>query len=153
MAELWEKYKEFLFYVIFGVLTTLVNIVVYGVMYGVGFSNMSATVAAWVLSVLFAYITNKLFVFGSRTFATKVLVTEMVSFFLCRLATGIMDMAIMYIFVDMDILNMMTFQLNPKLGNIELTVGFHMIVKILSNVLVIILNYVASKLIIFKKSK
>lgn len=153
MLKLWKKYKEMILYVVFGVLTTLVNIVVYGVMYDQGCSNMLSTVVAWILSVLFAYITNKLFVFESKAFAVKVLLTEMVSFFLCRLATGLMDMAIMYVFVDMDILDMMKFKLNINLGITEMTVRFHMIVKILSNVLVIILNYVASKLIIFKKNE
>lgn len=153
MSELWKKYKEFILYVVFGVLTTLVNIVVYAVMYDMGCSNMSSTVVAWILSVLFAYITNKLFVFESKTFAAKILVAEMISFFLCRLATGLMDMAIMYIFVDMDVLDMMKLHLKLNLGVTELTIGFNMIVKILSNVLVIILNYIASKLVIFKKDK
>lgn len=153
MSELWKKYKEMILYVVFGVLTTLVNIVVYGGMYDAGCSNMTSTVVAWILSVLFAYITNKLFVFESKTLAAKVLFTEMVSFFLCRLATGLMDMAIMYIFVDMDVLKMMKFQWKLNLGITELTIHFNMIVKILSNVLVIILNYVASKLVIFKKEK
>ena len=61
MLELYKKYKEMILYVVFGGLTTLVNIVVYGLMYDyAGFSNVVSTVAAWILSVLFAYITNKL---------------------------------------------------------------------------------------------
>ncbi len=82
----------------------------------------------------FAYVTNKLWVFESRSWEWKVLRKEVVSFAGCRLATGIMDLAIMYFFVDM--------MAWPA-----------MLMKILSNVLVIVLNYVFSKLVIFKKNR
>ena len=152
LVELYKKYKEMILYIVFGGLTTVVNIVVYGVMYH-GFGNMVSTAAAWVLSVLFAYITNKLFVFESRSFEAKVLLKEMLSFFLCRLATGLMDMAIMYVFVDLDVLKLMHIQWSINLGITTVTIGFNVIVKILSNVLVIILNYIFSKLIIFRKKE
>ena len=135
-------------YVLFGGFTTVVNIVVYGLMYH-SFGNMVSTAAAWVLSVLFAYITNKLFVFESRSFEAKVLLKEMVSFFMCRLATGLMDMAIMYIFVDLDVLHLMHLQWKI----LGFTISFNIIIKVLSNVLVIILNYIFSKLIIFRKKE
>lgn len=154
MLELLKKYKEMILYIIFGGLTTLVNIVVYAVMfYNMKCSNMASTVGAWILSVLFAYITNKLFVFESKAFTTKVLIAELVSFFLCRLATGIVDMGIMYAFIDMDLLHMVEHTWNVNLIVIQFVLGFQMVVKVLSNVIVIILNYIASKLIIFKKEK
>lgn len=154
MLVLYKKYKEMILYVVFGGLTTLVNIVVYGLMYDyAGFSNVISTVAAWILSVLFAYITNKLFVFESKTFTFEVLRAEIPSFFLCRLATGLMDLAIMYLFVDVDVLGLNGFQLSLNLGFYVLVIKYHMIVKIISNIIVIILNYVASKLIIFKRNE
>lgn len=137
--DLYMRYKEMILYIVFGGFTTLVNIVVYWLMYNKSdFSNMTSTIAAWILSVLFAFVTNKLFVFESKTFALKVLISEMSSFFLCRLATGLMDLGIMYVFVDLDIVGMKQ---------------YNIVIKILSNVLVIILNYIASKLLIFKKKQ
>ena len=75
----------------------------------------------------------------------------MASFFLCRLATGVIDLAIMYLFVDMDICGMAADIW--KLPVIGMIIKFPMIMKLLSNVIVIILNYIASKLFIFKKDK
>jgi putative flippase GtrA len=84
-----------------------------------------------VLSVLFAYITNKLFVFESKSFDAHVLKKEIISFFGCRFFTGVMDVAIMYVTVDL-------FHSNST----------HW--KVASNILVIIINYIVSKLVIFK---
>jgi len=92
---------------------------------------MPATVIAWVLAVLFAYITNRLWVFESQADTINDFVREIIAFFACRLTTGILDLLIMFIFVDLLYCN-------------------DLLVKIGANVLVIILNYVASKLIIFK---
>ena len=120
-------------YLVFGGFTTLINIVVYAVCkHAIGIDTIPSNVAAWILSVAFAYVTNKIFVFESRTVGVMALIKECLSFVWCRLATGIMDMVIMYVTVDM----------------------FHwsdMIMKILSNVLVIVLNFVFSKLFIFAK--
>lgn len=133
ILRLIKKYQSFIAYAVFGVLTTIVNIVTYSVCYNsIGISNTLSNVFAWILSVAFAYVTNKRWVFDSKSWAWKVLRREVPAFFSCRLATGIMDIVIMYIFVDI--------------------MGWHaMLMKIVSNVLVIILNYVFSKLIIFKK--
>lgn len=155
MAALLKKYKEFILYVVFGVLTTVVNIAVYWLMHDEShFSNVASTIAAWILSVIFAYITNKLFVFESKSFAVKLLLAEMGSFFLCRLLTGLMDLGIMYLFVDMDISGLAGKALKIRVGSLpEFRISFAMAVKIASNVLVIILNYIASRLVIFKKNK
>ena len=91
-----------------------------------------ANAIAWILSVAFAYVTNKIFVFESKTSGMGALIKECLSFVWCRLATGLMDMAIMYVTVDV----------------------LHwsdMVMKILSNILVIVLNFVFSKLFIFAK--
>lgn len=134
LSGMIKKYKEQLTYVIFGVLTTAINIVVYTVSYNrLGISNVVSNIIAWILSVLFAYVTNKIWVFESKSTEAKVLIREMLSFFGCRLATGALDIAIMYVAVDRMALD-------------------STLMKCASNVLVIIANYIFSKLIIFKKN-
>ena len=133
VLKMMKKYKSFIAYAVFGVVTTIVNIVTYNVCYNsMGISNTLSNVAAWILAVTFAYLTNKAWVFGSTSWKWEVLKKEIPAFISCRLATGIMDIVIMYICVD--IMNW------PA-----------MLMKIISNVLVILLNYVFSKLVIFKK--
>lgn len=133
MTNLFKKYQNIIFYVIFGLGTTIINVVAYYICYSIlNFKNVPSTVIAWVLAVLFAYITNKLFVFGSKSFASDVLIKEILSFVGCRLLTGILDVFIMYIAVDV-------MSGNPTVW------------KLISNVIVIILNYIASKRVIFKK--
>lgn len=128
------QYRSFISYVIFGVLTTIVNIVTYNVCYyRFGFGNTVSNIIAWILAVALAYLTNKAWVFDSKSWKWEVLKREIPAFISCRLTTGILDIAIMYICVDV-------MQLYP------------MLMKIISNVLVIILNYIFSKLVIFKKN-
>ncbi|MBP3489047.1 MAG: GtrA family protein [Roseburia sp.] len=129
--EYLEKYRELLLYGIFGVLTTLINIVVYSLCYErIGISNVASNVTAWILSVLFAFVTNKIWVFDSKSTELPVLLREAASFFGCRLATGLLDLAIMYVTVDVMAWN-------------------SMLMKCISNVIVIVVNYIASKLVIF----
>lgn len=128
-----KKYKELIMYGIFGVLTTVINIVTYTILYNqLGVSNVVSNVIAWILSVLFAYVTNKIWVFESKSVELKVLLYEMGSFFGCRLATGLLDLAIMYVTVDVLTRN-------------------STLMKCISNVIVIVANYIFSKLVIFKK--
>ena len=131
--NLIKKHKSFLFYGIFGVLTTVVNLAAYNLCYyQANMSNTISNIIAWILAVAFAYFTNKIWVFDSKSWAWKVLRREVPAFISCRLATGIMDLVIMFVSVDV--------------------LGWHaMLMKLVSNVLVIILNYVFSKLVIFKK--
>lgn len=133
ISDLLKKYRSFILYAVFGVFTTVVNLVVYHLCYyEAGMSNLLSNVFAWVMAVTFAYLTNKSWVFESKSWSWSVLRVEVPAFVSCRLATGIMDLAIMYISVDI--------------------LGWHaMLMKFLSNVLVILLNYVFSKLVIFKK--
>ncbi len=128
-----KKYKEVFSYLIFGALTTLVNVVVYYLCYNVAhIGNVISVIIAWILSVVFAYITNKLFVFESRSFARDVFIPEVVSFVGCRALTGVLDVAIMFVAVD-------------------LLSGNSLFWKVMSNIIVIILNFLASKILIFKK--
>ena len=122
-------------YVIFGVLTTLVNIAVYYLCAVISdIPTVPSTVIAWVAAVLFAYITNRKWVFESKVTGSRAVLIEMGLFFLFRLATGVLDVLIMYITVDVLGLN-------------------EMVMKILSNIIVIILNYIFSKLIVFRKKR
>ena len=128
-----KKHKSFIAYGVFGVLTTIVNIVTYNICYNnLGISNTLSNIAAWILAVTFAYLTNKVWVFDSKSWKWEVLRREVPAFISCRLATGVLDIVIMFICVDI--------------------MGLHaLLMKVISNVLVIILNYVFSKLVIFKK--
>ena len=130
-----KKHKSFIAYGVFGVFTTIVNIVTYNVCYShLRISNTLSNVAAWVLAVTFAYLTNKAWVFDSKSWKMDVLRREIPAFIGCILATGIMDIIVMYVCVD--ILKW------PAL-----------LMKVASNVMVIILNYAFSKLVIFRKNR
>jgi len=132
IKKLYNKYKDLILYGIFGVLTTAINWIVYKLFYSIlGVSNVASTCVAWILAVIFAFITNKIWVFDSKSFAKKVVIKELTAFLSARIATGVLDVLIMWIAVD-------------KMGYNE------DIWKLISNVIVIIINYIASKLIIFK---
>ena len=127
----WRQYQEQIAYLFFGGVTTLVNIVALEIFARLGCATWLANAIAWVLSVLTAYVTNRLWVFHSDSTGASA-VKEIGSFFACRTATFVLDEAIMVVGVD-------------KLHLWRLGV------KIFANVLVIILNYVFSKVFIFKK--
>lgn len=133
LKKLFTRYRSVVAYLFFGVCTTLVNIAAYYICARIFHLNTSASViVAWFLAVIFAFLTNKSWVFGSKSWDIKIVTRELISFIICRAATGVMDLVIMLVTVDILHWN-------------------DMAMKIISNVLVIILNYVASKLIIFKK--
>ena len=132
LRRLLQKYRELLLYLIFGVLTTAVNYLAWWVLAPFFETSTVPVAAAWILSVLFAYLTNRKFVFDSRVTGGRALLLEMGSFFAARALSGVLDLCFMWIFADW--------------------LGFDSrIVKLLSNVFVVIFNYVASKLVIFRK--
>lgn len=134
MKELYSRYKDLISYLFFGVCTTLVNLITYWLMARLCNAGiMSSTVIAWILAVMFAYITNRKWVFHSKAHKFEEVSKEIFSFFSCRIVTGMLDWTSMFIFADLIGLN-------------------DMVVKILSNIAVIILNYIFSKLFIFKKN-
>lgn len=133
IKEIFLKYKSIILYILFGILTTLVNIFVYFACSCLKFSTAESTLTAWILSVLFAYITNRKYVFGSKLSGIKKVFKEVSNFFLSRLSTGLLDLAVMLLFVD--ILNFNG-----------------MLIKVISNIVVIILNYVLGKFLVFKPS-
>lgn len=133
IIDIFKKYNSLITYAIFGVCTTIINILAFYLLYNVlEIKNVPANIIAWVLAVLFAFITNKLFVFKSKSMDFKTLFKEGVSFFACRFLTGVLDVLIMYFAVDV-------FFQNSTLW------------KIISNIIVIILNYIVSKVFVFNK--
>lgn len=130
----YNKFREGLLYLFFGGCTTLVNIISFFVLRKLKISIYISNIIAWFISVVFAFITNKLFVFESRGKSLKETFKEGVSFFLFRVVSLLFDMGIMYILIDL-------------LSSNE------MISKIISNIFVIIINYVFSKLFIFSSNK
>ena len=134
IKNLWFKYKELFFYGVFGVGATVINIVSYRVLantFGKKYF-LIANIIAWILAFIFAFITNKLFVFESKSWEAQIAIKEFVGFLSARLATGILDTVLMWLFVSV-------ISLDDTLS------------KIIINILVIIINYVASKFFIFKK--
>lgn len=129
-----KKYYSLIAYMFFGVCTTVINIVVYKIMYSMlNIANIPANIIAWIAAVIFAYITNKLFVFDSKSFNISVLLHELIAFISCRLLTGVLDLSIMFVAVD-------------------IMYQSEIFWKIISNIFVIVINYIASKIVIFKKN-
>ncbi len=128
-----RRYWDVLAYLIFGVLTTVVNYLVYLPAYNLlGLSASVSNMLAWAVAVAFAYLTNKPFVFKSRDWSMKTVLPELTKFVSCRIASGVMETVILLLTVDILHWN----------GNVW---------KLLTSVLVVILNYFASKLLVFKK--
>ena len=141
LADLYEEHKEGMRYLVFGVLTTLVNIVVSAFTYYIVFKNLSeeikvnlSTIIAIIAAWIFAYITNKLYVFESKTSNFKELMQEIVSFVGCRATTAVVEIGLMNLLVTVLHFN-------------------YMLMKIIVNIIIIILNYIFSKLIIFRNKK
>lgn len=135
IKKFFFKYKEIILYIIFGAGTTFVNIVVYFICsYLLKMGTVFSTVVAWILSVAFAYITNRIYVFQSKTRVIGKVIFEIISFVNARLITGVLDLLVMFLFVEILHCN-------------------DILIKVSSNVMVIILNYIASKKFIFRKGR
>ena len=133
LLQLLKKYEEVISYLFFGGLTTLVNYIVYLPCYNIlHLSGALSNAIAWVVAVAFAYLTNKPFVFKSHDWSAKTVIPELTKFVSCRIGSGLLETAIIFVLVDC---------LNWN-GNI---------IKLATSVLVVILNYVASKLLVFRK--
>ena len=133
IKDLVQKHWDILSYLFFGGLTTVVNYLVYLPCYNL--LSLSAAISnaiAWVIAVAFAYLTNKPFVFRSHDWSLKTVVPELAKFVTCRIGSGLLETGILFVCVDL-------LQWN---GNVW---------KLITSVLVVILNYVASKLVVFKK--
>lgn len=133
IKQLIKKHEELIKYLIIGVLTTVINYIIFAILVKLANIEMHASnIIAWIVSVIFAYFTNKLFVFESKSFELKVIGKEVLSFGAARVFSLLLEEVILYIFVNLLNLN-------------------ELIIKLVANVIVIIVNYVLSKFIIFKK--
>lgn len=137
LIDLYRKHKEIVNYLIVGVLTTVVSLVVY---YGLTLTVLdpekavqlqAANVISWIAAVVFAYFTNRRFVFESRS---QNMLKEAAAFFAARLSTLVLDMALMFLLVTL-------LKCNDKIA------------KLVVQVAVIVANYVLSKFLVFKKKE
>lgn len=139
MKGVWKKYREGILYLLFGGLTTLLNWLVYALLVtGLSVDITAANAIAWVIAVLFAFVTNKRYVFRSEKTEKKALIREIGSFFAARVASGMIEVAGPTL--------LMGIGLSQSLFGIP---GF--LAKITVSVIVVLLNYLFSKWFIFKK--
>lgn len=135
MKEIIKRNREIISYLIIGVLTTIVSLISYYLLTITILSPNNpleltiANIISWIISVLFAYVTNRKYVFQSKD---KNILKEVSKFTLSRVTTLIIDILLMFIFVSI-------LHFNDK------------IIKLLVQIIIIILNYIFSKLLVFKK--
>ena len=140
IKELYTKYKEIINYLIFGALTTLVNLITkYILLFTIldptnGFQLQTAIIISWIVAVIFAYFTNRKFVFESKN---QNKLKEFISFVVARIATLLLEMFIMWFFITL-------LKLNSDL--------YVVIFTLVAQVAVVIGNYIFSKLFVFKKT-
>ena len=125
--------RETISYLIFGVITTGINIGIYQLCRTVHIVYWISTIIAWVIALIFAFVTNKIFVFESTNMQFEIILKEAVTFVAARLLSGLCDLLFMIFAVE--IIHMNDF-----------------IAKIITNVFVVVINYLFSKLVIFKKT-
>lgn len=155
LLELLKKYRELISYLFWGVLTTIVSWGSYSLftialsqqkeelhMFGttLSFAVLMANILSWVCAFLFAYITNKLWVFNSRSWKPSVVLPEFTKFFSARVFTGILEIVAVPLLV--------------AIGLDQTIMGIKgMVAKVIVSLGVVILNYVFSKLLIFRHSQ
>lgn len=132
MQELIIKNKEIIKYLIFGILTTLVNILCFYILDKLNIDIYINNTISWIVSVIFAFITNKLYVFESKSLDIKTIFKEGTSFLGARIFSYFVDMGTIYLLFD-------GLRINKLIS------------KVVSNIIVIIINYIFSKFIFKKK--
>jgi putative flippase GtrA len=133
-------HKEVISYLFWGVMTTLVSWISYSIFVTLMQSVSIANVLSWICAVLFAFVTNKLWVFQSKEWAFRIMIPEFLKFVTARLATGVMEIVGVPLLVYLG--------LDQKIAGIE-----GMAAKVLVSIVVIILNYVLSKLLVFRNKQ
>ena len=132
MIELYQKYKEIINYLIAGVLTTIISILSYELFKNIFHIHyLISNVLSWIVAVIFAYYINRIFVFNSKT-KSKEKLKEFINFIACRIATLVIETLVMYLMVDI-------IKLNSDIA------------KIIAQFITIVLNYIFSKFLTFKK--
>ena len=132
ILKMYNKYKDIILYLFFGIATTIINIFTYAFftkVFCIGY--LASNVLSWIISVAFAFFTNKIFVFESKISSKSLIIKEFLLFYYYRLLSLIIEMILLYVFVD-------RLQTNDLL------------MKIITNIIVIILNYFFSKFKVFK---
>ena len=125
--------KETISYVIFGVLTTIINLTLYYFFSKIiNINYLISNIISWIISVIFSYITNKLYVFNSKDKRMDVIVKEFIKFINCRLTSGFIEVLLLFLLVDI-----------IKLNDI--------ISKLAIGVIVVVLNFIFSKIFVFQK--
>lgn len=134
-TDIYNRYREQILYLVFGGVTTLISIITYAVFTELADINiLIANILSWIISVAVAYATNKSVVFRSDKKGVAQVLTEALSFYAGRLLTLLIEEAILFVFIDL-----------VKLPNMP--------VKIIAQIIIIVLNYIISKVFIFKKTK
>ena len=134
IRSLLKQYWDILSYLFFGILTTIVNFLVYFPLYNwLHWPAVLCNFLAWVVAVAFAFVTNKPFVFKSNDWSLHTLVPELSKFVGCRIGSGLIETGMIWLCVDILAFN----------GNI---------IKVLVSVIVVVLNYVGSKWLVFNKN-
>ena len=133
VKKIWDRYRDVLLYLIFGALTTLVNYLIYFPLYRCCALPASVSnVVAWAGAVVFAFLTNKPFVFGSHDWSKKVVLPELGKFVGSRVFSGLAETAFLALTVDV--------------------LKWHgLVMKVIVSIAVIILNYIASRWFVFKR--
>ena len=148
--ELYKNHREIIIYFIFGVLTTAVNLVTFYILealFGTENSYLYNNIIAWVVGVVFAYITNKLIVFESKSWEPSLVLREAAEFVGARLFSLGVEEAGLWLLIDLMALG----KFSTEILGFNLTGG--LIAKVILAVVVVILNYIFSKFIIFKTKK
>ena len=134
VKDLLVKFRSQILYLVFGVSTTIINIVVYALLRMTDMPVQVAYWLAWFVAVLAAYLTNRKWVFDSQAGTVREYFDEIVKFYVARLATGVIGSGIMWIGVSW-------LHQNDMLWNV------------IQNIFVIVSNYILSKLVIFRAEK
>lgn len=133
LTEFFIKFKSIILFLVFGVLTTAVNYLVYfPLFYVAGFTAVLSNAVAWLASVLFAFFTNKSCVFASNDWSFQTVLHELAGFFGCRILTGAIETVALFAFVDV-------LQMNG------------LVCKLIVSVLVVIFNYIGSRIFVFRQ--
>ena len=129
----YKKYKEMLLYLFFGGLSFIVSIATYACFnVGMGINELIANILSWIITVMFAFLTNRVWVFQSPTDSEQAFIKQMFVFYSGRVITLVVEEAILLVFITW--------------------LGFNsMLIKVIAQVIVIVLNYVISKLVVFKE--
>lgn len=148
LKKLYKKYEEIIKYVIFGALTTLVNLVIFKLFDKILGAHLFlvTNVIAWIGAVIFAYITNKLWVFESKSWRGKVVVKELIGFFGARLfSLGVEELGLWLMIDVLKFKNITGFSL------LSFKFDGNFIAKLIMQIVVVVLNYFFSKFVIFAK--